>query len=151
MNVVFIPGQLFTYRGKRRLLRRQSGAGQVLGREPAHDIVFVRIFDVSGDVLTPLIGFLPVTSAAYTASKVSIVEQIPLPDGWEALRDEWRAEWRAGEAGVFSLPLHEITADSLETVDYLKDGGVIELAFPRRSASGRFDKIVAYVSGASRA
>lgn len=145
MSDSIIPGQLFTYRGKRRLLRHQSGAGQVLGGEADHNILFVRIFDVSGADLTALIGLLPITVAAYERSGIRLVKWLPLPDDWEALRDEWRIRWRSGEAGVFAEPLRDATEDTLETVDHLPRGGVIELAFPKRSASGRFDTIQAFV------
>ena len=128
-------------------MRPRSGAGQVLGGEDNHDVLFVRIFDVSGEELKPVIEFLPVEVKAYEASHVEVVKRLPLPDGWEGLRDQWRTKWRAGEAGVFSQPLREVTHDTLETVDYLRDGGVIELAFPKRSASGRFDTIEAVVRG----
>jgi hypothetical protein len=143
---VIVPGQLFTYQERSRFLRRRSGAGQVLGSENGHDIVFVRIFDTSGDTLTPIIGFLPISTRAFAASRIEMVKRVPLPDDWEALRDEWRSEWRAGEAGVFSRPLREVTRDTLATVHDLREGGVIELAFPKRSASGEFDAIKAFVS-----
>ena len=145
MKQEIVAGHLFTYSEKRRFLRRQLGAGQVLGTEDGYDIVFVRIFDVSGDALTPIIGFVPLTIAAFDASEAQVVKWLSLPDDWETLRNEWRTMWRSGEAGVFSLPLREITRDTFETVDQLSDGSVIDLAFPKRSESGRFDTISAYV------
>jgi hypothetical protein len=145
MREQIVPGQMFTYREKSRIFRRRSGAGQVLGGEDGYNILFVRIFDVSGDDLKPFIGLLPLTLGAYEASRIEIVKRLPLPDDWERLRDEWRTKWRAGEAGAFTRPLREVTRDTLETVDHLRDGGVIELAFPKRSASGEFDTIQAFV------
>jgi hypothetical protein len=140
-----VPGQLFTYRGKRRLLRRQLGAGQILGGEANHNILFVRIFDVSGEDLTTLIGVLPITTEAFERSNIKLVKWLPLPNDWEGLRDQWRVRWRDGEAAAFSEPLRDATEDTLETVNYLRGGGVIELAFPKRSQSGRFDTIEAFV------
>jgi hypothetical protein len=145
MAAQIVSGQIFMYREKSRFLRRRSGAGQVLGGEDAHNILFVRIFDVSGDELKPFVGFVPITVEAYEASQVKVIKWLPVPDDWESLRDEWRTKWRAGEAGAFSQPLREVTQDTLETVDYLREGGVIELAFPKRSASGQFDAIEAFV------
>lgn len=145
MLTQIVPGQLFMYQEKSRLFRRRSGAGQILGGEDAHDILFVRIFDVRGDELKPFIAFLPIAVKAYEASQVKVVKWLPLPDDWGSLCDEWRTKWRAGEAGAFSRPLREVTRDTLETVDYLREGGVIELAFPKRSASGQFDAIEAFV------
>jgi hypothetical protein len=83
-------GHLFTYQETPRFLRRQLGVGQVLGNEDRHDIIFVRIFDVSGDELKPIIGLVPVTVAALEISAVQILKWVPLPHDWEALRDEWR-------------------------------------------------------------
>ena len=145
MRESIVPGQLFTYRGKWRLLRRQRGAGQVLGWEPDHDILFIRVFDVSGEDQAPLIGFLPITVSAYEQSGIQMIKWLPVPDDWEDLCGEWRDRWRNGEAGVFAEPLRQATEDTLQTVDYLRRGGVIELAFPKRSSSGVFDTIEAIV------
>jgi hypothetical protein len=145
MSDSIVEGQMFTYRETSRFLRRQSGAGQVLGREPGYDILFVRIFKIAGEQLLPFIGFLPITGDAYQRSGIDVVKRLPLPDDWQSLRDEWRMKWQAGDAGAFSQPLRDVTRDALETVDHLRDGGLIELAFPRRSASGKFDTIEAFV------
>jgi hypothetical protein len=38
-----IPGDMFTYRSRGTVLRPRSGAGQVLGLDRAHDIIFVAL------------------------------------------------------------------------------------------------------------
>lgn len=143
-----VAGQLFTYEHGRRFLRRQLGAGQVLGREDLHEIVFVRIFDVSSSELRPIIGFLPVAVDAFRRSRITAVKHALLPDDWETHRDEWRVKWRAGEAGVFADPLGKILQLVSRTVSDIDAESVIELAFPKQQA-GRFDSIAAYVRKAS--
>jgi hypothetical protein len=143
-------GDMITYRGRRRFLARRVGAAQVLGFDARRPIVFVRVFDASGDELRPFIEFLPITQQAFLASAPKAVRRMPLPAGWEALLDEWDQQWRAGAAGAFSVPLLEVTEKTLETVDHLRHfspdaGAFIQLAYPKRSSSGLFDSIVAHV------
>jgi hypothetical protein len=66
------------------------------------------------------------------------------------LLHEWAEQWRAGDAGVFSVPIREVTEKTLETVDHLRHfspdaGAFIQLAYPKCSPSGVFDTIVAHV------
>jgi hypothetical protein len=151
-----VPGQVFVYRQKRRLLRAQSGAGQLLGTQERGAVVFVRVFDVSGDQLMTRFGFLPLTRQAYESSRPEAIKRFDLPADWEEARAEWEAKRRAGEAGVFTSSLREVTEDVLATVKHLRDVGdpksaVIELAYPKRSASGRYDTVVAIVRSIGRA
>lgn len=149
-----VSGQMFLYREKSRLWRAQSGAGQILGEGDSGGVIFVRIFDVSGDELRTLIGFLPLIRSAYEGSRPEIVKRLDLPEGWETLRSEWEAKRRIGEAGVFSGSLREVTENVLETVNHLRDvsgteTAVIDLAYPKKSASGRYDTIAAFVRTAA--
>lgn len=145
-----IPGQVFLYREKRRFFRARSGAGQVLGEGENGGVVFVRVFDVSGDELRTRIGFIPLTRRAFDSSQPEVVKRLDLPEGWEALLREWEAERVIGQAGIFTGRLSEVTAKVLETVNYLRDvaegsSAVIDLAYPKKSASGTFDTIAAIV------
>jgi hypothetical protein len=149
-----IPGQMFVYRENSRLWRAQSGAGQVLGEDDTGSVVFVRVFNVSGDELRTLIGFIPLLRSAYEGSQPEIIKRLDLPEGWEALRSEWAAKRRIGEAGVFSGSLREVTGKVLETVNHLREVSdtkavVIDLAYPTKSASGRYDTIAAFVRTAA--
>jgi hypothetical protein len=145
MSATIVAGQTFSYRAKRRFFRAQAGAGQVLGCEEQHRILFVRLFDVSGDEVKPFVGFLPIAFDAYSISHVRMLKWLPIPNDWEVLRDEWRTRWLSGEAGAFSQPLGQVTEQTLSTVNYLREGGYVELAYPKLSASGRFDSIEAFV------
>jgi hypothetical protein len=145
-----IAGQMFVYREKRRLFRARSGAGQVLGEGENGGVVFVRVFDVNGSELRTRIGFIPLTRRAYDRSQAEVIKRLDLPEDWEVQLREWEAKRRVGEAGIFTGRLCEITADVLETVKYLRDvpdGGsaVIDLAYPKKSASGRYDTVAAIV------
>lgn len=150
MRDQIVPGDLFLYKETLRRLRPRSGVGQILGRHDDDEIVFIRLFDASGGELRGFIEFMPMTVSAYKASAPRVVKRLDLPSDWQAHRDEWIGEWRSGRAGVFSIPLHEVTRKTLETVDYFRefdseDQALIELAFPKRSTSGAFDTIAAYV------
>jgi hypothetical protein len=141
---------MFVYRENSRLWRPQSGAGQVLGEDGTGSVVFVRVFDVSGDELRTLIGFIPLLRSAYEGSQPEIIKRLDLPEEWEALRSEWETKRRMGEAGVFSGPLREVTENVLKTVNHRRDvsdgnTAVIDLAYPKKSASGRYDTIAAFV------
>lgn len=142
MKQNILAGQVFRYRQSADVFNRRLLAGQILER--SGDVVFVRIYD-PGDDSKPIIAFLPIAIAAFEQSPIEYVKQAELPDHWEIFRDEWRALWLAREAGVFSLPLAEITEAVSQTVDDWSEGTVIELAFPKRSKSGDFDTIAAYV------
>jgi len=144
------PGDVFTYEARRRWFRRRVGAAQILGHHDAEGIVCLRVLDVTGNELNTLIEFMPITVSAFRASKPGVVKRLELPVGWESRRDEWVAEWKAGRAGVFSIPIGEAVQKILETVDYfvaLSRGEhvSIELAFPQRSSSNQFDAIKAFV------
>jgi len=72
-------GQMFTYREKSRILRRQSGAGQILGSYDDGRVIFLRIFDLRGEQLRTLIGFLPIISDAFQASHPHVIKAADLP------------------------------------------------------------------------
>lgn len=143
-----IAGQVFVYREKRRLFRARSGAAQVLGEAEDGAVVFVRVFDVSGGDLRTRIGFIPLTRRAYDSSKAEVVKRLELPEDWEEQLLEWEARRRIGEAGIFTGRLSEITANILKTVTYFHDvppgtAAIIDLAYPKKSASGKYDTIAA--------
>jgi hypothetical protein len=146
-----IPGSVFTYRRSGSFLRSRSGGGQVLGLDERSGVVFARLFDVGGQELRPFIEFLPMLARAFRASKPRMVRSLALPQGWAALNDEWEAKWRAGDAGIFSIPLGEIAERALQTVEGFRafeaeEHAFIELAYPTRSQpSGAFDTIAAFV------
>ena len=126
----------------------------MLDIDATRGIVFVRLFDVRGDELRTFVGFLPLTLDAYKASQAEVVKRLDIPTDWPLLREEWRAAWSKGEAGVFSRPLDEVTRDTLDAVDHFRDippgeSAVIELAYPKRSQSGNFDTIAAVVRTAA--
>ncbi len=66
----------------------------------------------SPDGLSDSAEHLPVSETALAASathKISSADAPPMPAGYA----QWRAEWEAGRAGAFQIPLAEI-ADVLE-------------------------------------
>ena len=143
-------GQMFTYREKSRLLRRQSGAGQILGSYDDGRVIFLRIFDLRGERLRTLIRFLPIISDAFQASDPHVIKAADLPPDWDRSRAEWEEKRQRGEAGVFTRALKYVTTDVFETVDYFRDipagqTAFIELAYPKKSASKRFDTVAAVV------
>lgn len=149
-----VVGDVFMYRGRTRFLRRQAGAGQILDVDEANQILFVRLFDASGDELRPFIEFVPITREAFISSEPRVVKRLDLPTGWTSLRAEWQEKWKTDEAGVFSIPLSEVSQNTLDTVDHLRDfdpadRAFVELAYPKRSGTGEFDTIAAFVQTAS--
>jgi len=143
-------GDMITYRGRWRFFARRVGVAQVLGFDADRGIVFIRVFDASGEELRTLIEFLPITHQAFRSSAPTAVKRMPLPSSWETLLHEWDAQWRGGDAGVFSIPIQEVTEKTLETVDHLRHfppdaAAFIQLAYPKRSPNGAFDTIVAQV------
>lgn len=143
-----IPGEIFIYRHRRRFFRKQSGAGQVLGYDPIRKVVFLRLFAVGGDELTVMVGFLPISRDAYDESQPRGVKMLEIGNDWESACAEWEERSKAGEAGIFSRPLHELAPMILKSVPaevLNKDHSLIVSAYPKRASGDRFDTIAAVV------
>lgn len=146
---VLVAGQMFTYEGQRiSLFGRGVGIGQVLGLDTENKFVFVELFGTRDEELVPFIGFVPLTYDAFARSKPRMTKVLEVPESWEHRRNVWLTRWSAGDAGAFSIALREVVANTVETVgraNGLDDGTMyIELAFPRRDASGVFRTIEAH-------
>ena len=152
------PGMLFLYRGPRRwFVLPTAGAGQILGLEPEHGVVHVRLFWPAPDTedgrecLEPSVGHLPILWSRFQSSLRELVDHRPVPvDARESLL-AWRARRAKDEVGAFDVPLWRALQLAWETVlgqDAVESSGeagalspenlLIVWAFPKRGPDGTF-------------
>jgi hypothetical protein len=163
------PGMFFVYRGPRRwLFFPSAGAGQIIGLEPQHGVVHVRLYWPAAanageeERLEVTVGHLPILWSCFEGSLRELMDVGPVPVDARPSLLAWRERRARGEVGAFDVPLwralryawetlldshgleasHEPAAPSPETV-------VIEWAFPKRGATGDFN--VVEVSATERA
>lgn len=113
--VNFTPGQRYRYATR----QGEEHSRIVILRVDPHDrlgpIVHVAIENI--DITPPgsrrrmtRIGHIPISLAALQASEPRLDETSPeLPDYQEGY-DQWRTEFDAGRAGVFTIPVAEVVA-----------------------------------------
>ena len=152
------PGMFFVYAGPRRwFVLPTAGAGQILGLEPEHGVVHVRLFwpapdsEDGGERLEIAVGHLPILWSRFQASLRELLDRRPVPlDARESLLS-WRDRRAKGEVGAFDVPLWRALQLAWETVlepdaiDSSHEAGapspetlVIAWAFPKRASDGAF-------------
>jgi len=152
------PGMFFVYAGPRRwFVLPTAGAGQILGLEPEHGVVHVRLFWPAPDTedgserLEPAVGHLPILWSRFRSSLRQLLDHRPVPlDARESLLS-WRARRAKDEVGAFDVPLWRALQLAWETVlvpDAVESSGeagapspdnlLIAFAFPKRGADGTF-------------